>query len=190
MVKAVFDEAAKPRPKNHFTIGIRDDVTHTSLDFDPEFSTEDPATVRCLFYGLGADAENPAAAFSLTTSLPQWLRRPFLLLVSSLASIAIAIWYLQLKQPDGLLGSSFTFIIAGAVGKVVSSLASDVLMPIISLALPAGDWRTMTIVLTHKADGAADKVLAIGNFAGTVVDFLIIAIVVYVLTKNLTKPAA
>ncbi len=55
MVKAVFDEAAKPKPKNHFTIGIRDDVTHTSLDFDPEFSTEDPATVRCLFYGLGAD---------------------------------------------------------------------------------------------------------------------------------------
>ncbi len=55
MVKAVFDELAKPRPRNHFTVGIRDDVTHTSLAFDPAFSTEDPATVRCLFYGLGAD---------------------------------------------------------------------------------------------------------------------------------------
>jgi pyruvate-ferredoxin/flavodoxin oxidoreductase len=55
MVKAVLDNAAEERPKNHFTVGIVDDVTHTSLDFDPEFSTEDPQTVRALFYGLGAD---------------------------------------------------------------------------------------------------------------------------------------
>jgi pyruvate-ferredoxin/flavodoxin oxidoreductase len=55
MVKAVFDEAAKAAPKNHFTVGILDDVTHTSLDYDPSFSTEDPQTVRALFYGLGAD---------------------------------------------------------------------------------------------------------------------------------------
>jgi pyruvate-ferredoxin/flavodoxin oxidoreductase len=55
MVKGVFDELAKDHPKNHFTIGIVDDVTHTSLDHDHTFSTEDPATVRAIFYGLGAD---------------------------------------------------------------------------------------------------------------------------------------
>jgi pyruvate-ferredoxin/flavodoxin oxidoreductase len=55
MVKGVFDELKKPQPKNHFTIGIQDDVTHTSLDFDPTFSTEDPRTIRALFYGLGSD---------------------------------------------------------------------------------------------------------------------------------------
>ena len=55
MVKGVFDELAKPQPKNHFTVGIKDDVTHTCLDYDPEFSTEEPDTVRALFYGLGAD---------------------------------------------------------------------------------------------------------------------------------------
>src|SRR5574342_1367514 len=55
MVKAVFDEAGKENPKNHFTVGINDDVTHTSLQLDPEFSTEDPSTVRALFYGLGSD---------------------------------------------------------------------------------------------------------------------------------------
>jgi len=55
MVKAVFDNAAADKPKNHFTVGIVDDVTHTSLDYDPEFSTEDPKTVRALFFGLGAD---------------------------------------------------------------------------------------------------------------------------------------
>ena len=55
MVRAVFDEAAKPHPKNHFTVGIEDDVTNTSLTYDPGFSTEDPQTVRAVFFGLGAD---------------------------------------------------------------------------------------------------------------------------------------
>ncbi len=55
MVKGVFDELIKPSPKNHFTIGINDDVSHSSLAYDPEFSTEDPKTVRALFYGLGSD---------------------------------------------------------------------------------------------------------------------------------------
>lgn len=55
MVKAILEEAAKPQPKNHFTIGIKDDVSHTSLEYDPTFSVEYPETVRCLFFGLGAD---------------------------------------------------------------------------------------------------------------------------------------
>ncbi|HET7088073.1 MAG TPA: pyruvate:ferredoxin (flavodoxin) oxidoreductase [Anaerolineae bacterium] len=55
MVKAVFDELAKPQPKNHFTVGIVDDVTHTSLDVDPDFSVESPDVVRAMFFGLGAD---------------------------------------------------------------------------------------------------------------------------------------
>ncbi len=55
MVKGVFDELTRLCPKNHFTIGINDDVSHSSLNYDPEFSTEDPGTVRALFYGLGSD---------------------------------------------------------------------------------------------------------------------------------------
>jgi pyruvate-ferredoxin/flavodoxin oxidoreductase len=55
MVKGIFDELAKAAPKNHFTIGIDDDVSHSSLTYDPVFSTEDAKTVRALFYGLGSD---------------------------------------------------------------------------------------------------------------------------------------
>jgi len=55
MVKGVFDELSKERSKKHFTVGIFDDVTHTSIDFDPTFTTEAPDTVRALFYGLGSD---------------------------------------------------------------------------------------------------------------------------------------
>jgi pyruvate-ferredoxin/flavodoxin oxidoreductase len=55
MVKAVFDNLASNTPKNHFTVGITDDVSHTSLTVDPDFITEDPDVVGCIFYGLGAD---------------------------------------------------------------------------------------------------------------------------------------
>ncbi|MEJ5246960.1 MAG: pyruvate:ferredoxin (flavodoxin) oxidoreductase [Caldilinea sp.] len=55
MIKAIFDELRKDRPKNHFTIGIIDDVTHTSLDYDPTFSIEPKDVVRALFWGLGSD---------------------------------------------------------------------------------------------------------------------------------------
>ena len=55
MVRAIYDELDKAEPKNHFTIGINDDVTHTSLLYDPAFSIEDDETVRCVFWGLGSD---------------------------------------------------------------------------------------------------------------------------------------
>lgn len=55
MVKAVFDNLKLDNPKNHFTVGIIDDVTYTSLDYDPSFIIEGDDVVRCLFYGLGAD---------------------------------------------------------------------------------------------------------------------------------------
>jgi pyruvate-ferredoxin/flavodoxin oxidoreductase len=55
MVKSVLDELDKPEPKNHFVVGINEDVTHTSLDYDQSFSVEHPETVRCLFFGLGSD---------------------------------------------------------------------------------------------------------------------------------------
>ncbi|MDP6922734.1 MAG: hypothetical protein QGH06_07165, partial [Lutibacter sp.] len=54
MVKAIYDELDKNLPKNHFTIGINDDVTHTSIDYVPTFTT-DNNTVNCMFYGLGSD---------------------------------------------------------------------------------------------------------------------------------------
>ncbi len=55
MAKAVFDNLKVDKPKNHFTIGINDDVTHTSLEYDPNFVTEDDDVVRAMFYGLGSD---------------------------------------------------------------------------------------------------------------------------------------
>ncbi|MEJ2390430.1 MAG: pyruvate:ferredoxin (flavodoxin) oxidoreductase [Gammaproteobacteria bacterium] len=56
MIKAVFDELERPHPKNQFTIGIHDDVSHTSLEWDPAFRTQAQAeTFQGVFYGLGSD---------------------------------------------------------------------------------------------------------------------------------------
>ena len=55
MVKAVFDNMAAVAPRNHFTVGIVDDVTHTSLPFDRDFDIEPDSVVRAVFFGLGAD---------------------------------------------------------------------------------------------------------------------------------------
>jgi len=83
-------------------------------------------------------------------------------------------------------------IIGGAVGKVVSSLVADILMPIIGIAIPGGEWREAKLVLTHKADGSPGAAIAYGSFLGAVIDFVIIAFAVFMITKALLreKPAA
>src|SRR5687768_1411900 len=55
MIKAVFANLQTAQPQNHFTVGIRDDVTATSLEYDRAFSLEKPEVYRALFYGLGSD---------------------------------------------------------------------------------------------------------------------------------------
>jgi len=55
MIKSIFEEMTKKNPKNHFTVGIKDDVCHTSLDYDEDFTIESGSGVRAIFYGLGSD---------------------------------------------------------------------------------------------------------------------------------------
>jgi pyruvate-ferredoxin/flavodoxin oxidoreductase len=55
MIKGLFDEMKKDIPKNHFTIGINDDLTYTSISYNPDFSIEPTDRTRAVFYGLGSD---------------------------------------------------------------------------------------------------------------------------------------
>ena len=80
-------------------------------------------------------------------------------------------------------------IIGGAVGKVVGSLASDILMPLIGLLIPGGAWREQAFVLSSKPDGTVANAITYGQFLGAVVDFVIIAAVVFMITRSLLKPA-
>ncbi|MDE5832982.1 MAG: pyruvate:ferredoxin (flavodoxin) oxidoreductase [Desulfovibrio sp.] len=55
MAKAIFDNMLSLKPKNHFTVGINDDVTYTSLEVGEEIHTEPSSTRQCMFYGFGSD---------------------------------------------------------------------------------------------------------------------------------------
>ena len=80
-------------------------------------------------------------------------------------------------------------IIGGAVGKVVSSMVSDVIMPVIGVVLPGGAWREQKFVLSTNPDGTVGNAITYGAFFGNVVDFVIIALVVFLITRALLKPA-
>jgi large conductance mechanosensitive channel len=93
---------------------------------------------------------------------------------------------------NNVLALAIAVIVGGAVGKVVSSLAADLIMPLISLVLPSGEWRAARFVLSKSAGADGKEVinaLNYGTFFGNVVDFLIISFVVYVLTKSLIQEA-
>jgi len=80
-------------------------------------------------------------------------------------------------------------IIGAAVGKVVGSLVSDMLMPIIGLVIPGGAWRELKVVLSSNPDGTVANAVTYGQFLGSVVDFVIIALVVFIVGRIALKPA-
>jgi large conductance mechanosensitive channel len=91
---------------------------------------------------------------------------------------------------NNVLALAVAVIVGGAVGKVVSSLAADLIMPLISFILPSGDWRSAKFILSKSVgpDGKeAINSINYGTFFGNVVDFVIIAFVVYMITKSLIK---
>ena len=83
-------------------------------------------------------------------------------------------------------------IIGAAAGRVVTSLVSDMLMPVISLVMPHGDWQASKIVLSRAVGPDGKEVvnsINYGTFAGTVLDFVIVALVVFLIIRSIVKPA-
>jgi large conductance mechanosensitive channel len=83
-------------------------------------------------------------------------------------------------------------IIGAAVGSVVSAVSADVLMPIVSLFIPGGDWRQAKIVLSHGVDAAGnptENAILYGHLMGTLLDFLLISFVLFLIVRTLIKPA-
>jgi large conductance mechanosensitive channel len=82
-------------------------------------------------------------------------------------------------------------IIGAATGKVVSGIVDDLLMPVIGLILPSGDWRDAKLVLRTVTDAkgkVTDSAIAYGHLIGTLLDFFFIALVVFLIARALIKP--
>lgn len=83
-------------------------------------------------------------------------------------------------------------IIGAAIGSVVSALVADIVMPIVGLLLPSGDWRLAKKVLSTATDSSGkitENAILYGHFAGTVIDFVLIAFVVFLIVRWIVKPA-
>ena len=80
----------------------------------------------------------------------------------------------------GIVGLAIAFIMGGATGKLVSALVSDIIMPFITFFIPGGAWQEATLTL-------GPIVLAGGHFVGVVIDFVIIAFVIFWLMKMVQK---
>lgn len=89
-----------------------------------------------------------------------------------------------------VLALAVGIIIGGAIGKVISSLVADVIMPLVSLALPGGEWRSAKIELARTVGPDGKEVINainIGTFLGNTIDFLVIAFCVYIISKIVLK---
>ena len=80
-------------------------------------------------------------------------------------------------------------IIGGAFGKIVTKLVEDLVMPVVGLALPGGDWRAAGVVLRQAADPKDNVVLKWGDFLGAILDFLVIALVLFILVSKIVAMA-
>jgi large conductance mechanosensitive channel len=88
--------------------------------------------------------------------------------------------FMDFLNKFGVIGLAIAFIIGGAAGRLITALVADLLMPIIAVIVPGGEWRTTTFVV-----GPVKFLL--GDFAGALIDFIIIALVVFMLSKQLSK---
>jgi large conductance mechanosensitive channel len=78
-------------------------------------------------------------------------------------------------------------VIGAAFGKIVSALVADLVMPLVALVLPSGDWRASGIVLREAADPKDNVVLKYGDFLGAVIDFLLVAVVLFIVVAKIIK---
>ena len=83
-------------------------------------------------------------------------------------------------------------IIGAAIGSVVTALVADIVMPLVGLLIPSGDWRLAKKVLSTATDSSGkvtENAILYGHCAGPVIDFVIIALVVFLIVRRLVKPA-
>src|SRR5689334_23934455 len=78
-------------------------------------------------------------------------------------------------------------VIGGAFGKIVSALVADFVMPVVALILPSGDWRSNGLVMREAPDAKDNVILKYGDFMGAVIDFLIVAFVLFIIVSKIIK---
>jgi large conductance mechanosensitive channel len=95
--------------------------------------------------------------------------------------------FVEFLRKTNALALAVAVIIGAAIGKVVTSVVNDLLMPVIGLWLGGGDWRGWQIPLKTAPDGKVLSGVGVGSFLGAVVDFVIIAFFVFLIVRTFLK---
>jgi large conductance mechanosensitive channel len=88
--------------------------------------------------------------------------------------------FMDFLNKYGVVGLAIAFVMGAAVTKLVSALVTDLIMPIIGALIPGGDWRKATFDI-------GDIKFMVGDFVGALIDFIIIAIVIFLIVKAIVK---
>src|SRR3954469_14691642 len=80
-------------------------------------------------------------------------------------------------------------VIGAAFAKIVTAMVADFIMPMVALVMPSGDWRMSGIILRHAADPKDNVVLKYGDFLGSILDFLVVAMVLFLVVSKVVKTA-
>jgi large conductance mechanosensitive channel len=80
----------------------------------------------------------------------------------------------------GVIGLAVAFVMGAAITKLVTALVTDLIMPIIGAIIPGGDWRAATLSIGNVK-------FMVGDFVGALIDFIIIALVIYIIVKSIIK---
>ena len=88
--------------------------------------------------------------------------------------------FMEFLNKYGVIGLAIAFIIGGAAGRLVSSLVGDILMPIITFFIPKGAWQEAVLIIGPIQ-------LAVGSFTAALIDFIVIALIVFILMRQLSK---
>ena len=86
----------------------------------------------------------------------------------------------------GIIGLAIAFVIGAAASKLVSAFVTDIINPIVGLALPSGDLKTLQTNIVNSATGSVSE-FKYGDFIANVIDFVIIAVIVFIMYKLLSK---
>lgn len=88
--------------------------------------------------------------------------------------------FMEFMNKYGVIGLAVAFVMGLAITKLVSALVADLIMPIIGAVIPGGEWRTATLAIGNIK-------FMVGDFAGALIDFIIIALVIFLIVKNIVK---
>ncbi|MCZ7381362.1 MAG: MscL family protein [Candidatus Methanoperedens sp.] len=88
--------------------------------------------------------------------------------------------FMDFLNKYGVIGLAVAFVMGAAVTKLVTALVTDLIMPIIGALIPGGDWRSATL-------NAGNIKFMIGDFVGVLIDFIIIAVVIFMIVKTIVK---